>query len=372
MRLLYLANIRLPTERAHGLQIMEMASALARGGDDVVLVVPKRKNSITEDPFGYYGIPRDFTIVRLPCVDLVRFGRVGYLVQIWTFSLFAIVYALRSGRVVYSRDEFTLFLYSFFGKPFVFEAHTGKWNQVLRVVMRRARLVVPITDGLKRFFVKKGVLESKMLVAPDGANLERFARAGGKLESRAALSLPENARIVVYSGHLYPRKGAHVLAESAEALRDTLVVFVGGTDEDVVSFRARYGHRSNILILGHRPHAEIPLYLASADVLVIPNSAKDDDSREFTSPMKLFEYMTSGTPIVASDVPSLREILTEETAMFFSPDDPNDLGRAVNAVLADDTSSARLGEKARTEVAKYDWNARAARIVAELIVRIDR
>ena len=63
--ILYIANIRLPTEKAHGVQIMEMCSAFSAQGVNVELVVPKRRNTLIEDPFDFYKIKNNFTISRL-------------------------------------------------------------------------------------------------------------------------------------------------------------------------------------------------------------------------------------------------------------------------------------------------------------------
>jgi len=228
-KILYVANIRMPTEKAHGVQIMEMAGALSREGIEMELVVPKRSNLITEEPFAYYRIPKTFKITYLPSLDLVRFGRFGFLIQSLTFMVAAFWYARKQDALVYSRDELFLFMLSFFHKPYIFEVHAAKSHVVMRRAIAGAQLVVPISMGLKAFYQQQGVLDSRMIVCPDGVNLERFAIAENKRECRVKLSLPQDKKIALYAGHLYARKGAHVLAEAAKSLpSDVLCVFVGG------------------------------------------------------------------------------------------------------------------------------------------------
>ncbi len=367
MKILYIANIRLPTEKAHGVQIMEMASAFSRAGVEVELVVPKRNNHLTADPFEFYKIEKTFAVTRLFTWDLIWLGRMGYQIESWLFSISALFYVLKQKHLVYSRDESVLALLALFGKQYIFEPHIAKWNHIEEFAMAHATLIVPITQGLKDFFIKKGIPDEQMYVAPDGVNLARFTHNLSKEESRVRVGLPLDKKIVLYSGHLYERKGPQVLAEAAFILqKDILAVFVGGTTEDVARFTEQYGRIGNVLILGHQPHDEVPYYLSAADVLVIPNSAKSEDARVYTSPMKLFEYMTSGKPIVASDVPSLREVLSEECAILIPPNDSEALAQGISWALGSTELSARLGSTAQQLVLAYSWDKRAENILGAL------
>jgi glycosyltransferase involved in cell wall biosynthesis len=366
-KILYIANIRLPTEKAHGVQIMEMCAAFTEQGSEVELCVPKRMNKLDGDPFIYYALPKRFVIKRLPTWDLVHFGRVGFLIQTLTFSLAALCYTFKSNAVVYCRDEITIFLLSFFIKRFVWEIHAAKWNFVTKRVARQALLLIPISRGLRDYYVEKGIDQSRTIVSPDGVNISRFTIKETRPECRAKLSLPQDKKIVLYSGHLYERKGAHVLAEAAKNIpSDTLVVFVGGTEKDICEFQKKHSMNKNILILGHRSHGDIPYYLRAADVLVLPNSAKSDDARLYTSPMKLFEYMTSGTPIATADVPSLREILHDESALFVTPDVPEALARGIVELLSNVSLSRDLARRAIEDVSQYSWKRRASSILPHL------
>ena len=101
MKILYIANIRLPTEKAHGIQIMNMCEALANLGHKVELVTPWRFNFIKSNPFDYYGVEKNFKITKLPSLDLVRFGRIGFWVQSASFAKIASWYALLKRRTLF-------------------------------------------------------------------------------------------------------------------------------------------------------------------------------------------------------------------------------------------------------------------------------
>lgn len=364
--LYYIANIRLPTEKAHGIQIMEMCQAFAGYDLDVTLVVPKRHNSINKDAFAYYGISPNFRIVFLSTLDTVSFGPLGAFFQSIVFFIHALFFVLKRPGIIYSRDKLFLFLLSFFSRGFVYEVHAPNWGFVTRRVFRMSLFQVLISRGLERYFSKKGIPANGMIVAPDGVNMARFANMKDRDSLRSELGLPLGKKIVLYSGHLYPRKGAGVLALAMREFgEDVLGVFVGGTRKETEDFSRLHGHLRNVLILGHRAYQDIPLFLRSADILVLPNSANDDDSRVYTSPMKLFEYMASGTTIVASDVPSLKEVLTEETAFFAVPDDSKSFADVIRRALADPLCND-VAIRALSEVERYSWSLRAGSIIERM------
>ena len=115
-------------------------------------------------------------------------------------------------------------------------------------------------------------------------------------------------------------------------------------------------------MVGHRPHGEIPYWLKAADVLVLPNSGKEDISKYWTSPLKMFEYMASGRPIVASDLPSIREVLNGENAILVEPDNPEKLAGGIKAILQNNQLSDRISIKAVLDVQEYSWTKRVQKI----------
>lgn len=369
MRILYIANARIPTEKAHGLQIMKTCEALAAAGEDVELVIPWRFNHIRQGPHDYYSVRNIFSITVLPSLDLSGIvPKVGFWIQSFTFGLVATLYALRKrAEVIYSRDEYTLYYLSFIKSNIFWESHVVKDSFLERRVLRRCRGVVTITNSLRDYYARQGIAGAKILVAPDAADFEKFIIHNPRSLIREELGLPKDAKIVMYTGHLYDWKGASVLLSAALNSKfkrqKVKFIFVGGTKSDIGIFRKTAGSANNVLILGHKPHDQIPKYLAAADVLVLPNSAREDISRLYTSPMKLFEYMASERPIVASDLPSLREILNEQNSVLVSPDDPAALAAGIEKLLHDHSFGERLASQALSDVQGHTWNKRARKII---------
>ncbi|MHB8710415.1 MAG: glycosyltransferase family 4 protein [Minisyncoccota bacterium] len=371
MKIIYIANVRLPTEKAHGLQIMKTCEAFARASVEIELVVPTRHNEFTANPFTYYGVPQNsFKLVTLRVPDLIRYGRLGFLVSsIWFSERARWSKSFWTADMIYSRDALVLVQYLLLGRKLVFEAH-AKPSFVARIVARHAYRVVVISNALREVFVAAGIPKERIVVAPDAVDEYLFDTVPVKNEVREMLKLPLLQHIVVYTGHLYVRKGADTLAEAATRIPDTLFVFVGGTIEDIARFKKRWGSQENIRIVGHVAPERVPLHLRAADVLVIPNSGKSEDTARFASPMKLFEYMASGVPIIASNLPSIREILDDSLAYFFTPDDHESLCSTIGKVLGEYEEAKKKGASARAAAEKYSWQKRVQSILDFIKVQL--
>jgi glycosyltransferase involved in cell wall biosynthesis len=167
----------------------------------------------------------------------------------------------------------------------------------------------------------------------------------------------------VYTGQLFKWKGVEAILGAARRLPGVRFVVIGGTGEDLEAYRRKAAGLANVEAPGQVPPADVPLRTRAADVLLLPNSAKERISREHTSPLKLFEYMASGAPIVASDLPSLREVLDARTARLVAPDDEAELAKGVEWVLEHPVEARAMAEAAGEEVKGRTWEERARRIL---------
>lgn len=379
MKLLYIANARIPTEKAHGIQMMKTAEAFAAAGVEVEMVLPRRHNALAGvDPFKYYGLNRRFSIQTISSVDFTfwRFlGHGAFVLERLSFAC-ASAWALlrRRADVYYFRDLIAARLFLLLvgrSRVSAVEIHSVSKHQrrALRSIGRRAHRLVAISNGVRRALEANGVPPEKIVVAPDGVDLAAFDALPARDEARRRLGLPEVKRLVMYAGNLFAWKGVFTLAEAAPDLApEAEVVMVGGSSQELRHMTAFVRERKieNIRLIGYRPPTEVPLYLAAADVLVLPTSAREPIGSHFTSPLKLFEYMASGRPIVASDVPSSREVLNDETAVLVKPDSASSLAAGIERVLRDEQFSAKIFKKAQEVVKAYTWANRARFILASI------
>ena len=174
--------------------------------------------------------------------------------------------------------------------------------------------------------------------------------------------MPLEKKIALYVGRIEAWKGTDILFKAAEYLDDVQVVAIGNGPEAIADLQKRY---PRVTFLGVRPYPEIADNQAGADVLVLPNSGREEISARFTSPLKLFTYMASKIPMVVADLPSMREVLSEKEAYFFRADDSHDLARVIREALADEKRNERAAS-AYAKVAHYSWSARAQRILEHI------
>lgn len=361
-RLLYIANSRLPTDNAHGVQIIKMCEAFAKAGASVTLIHPWRINRHKGDPFSVYMTERNFRLITVPSLDLLWMGRIGFWIQNVTFSKTVALYLLfNTFDIVYSRDELPLLLASYVTRTSVWESHTGRYNGLVRRLLARISSLVVITQSGKEFYAKKRFPKEKIQVAPDAVALEDFAHPESKEEARTRLGLPDDKRIALYIGKFDGWKGTETLCEASQYVpNDTVIALIGGEPEEIADLKTRY---PKCVFAGWRPYQELVHNQAAADVLILPSSARSEISRHFTSPLKLFTYMASDRPIVASDLPSIREILTEDLAFFFKPDDAKDLAAQISYALENTQEADRKAQAAKELVKRYTWDARAREIL---------
>ncbi len=375
-KLVYIANLRLPTEKAYGIQIAKTCEAMADLGCSVMLLCPFRISKIKDEFFSYYGIRRNFVFKKIFALDFYLPGflnKISFGAKSLCSALVLVLHALVGGAdIFYTRDEPIAYVLSFFRKNIVFESH--RFSNKRKIFYSRFKKInlkiIVISQGLKDDFINFGIEDQNILIARDGVDLSLFDVDISKEEARKKYNLPLDKKIVMYSGHLFEWKGAGVLLEAAnisdkrQATEDKLLfVFVGGTDYDIQKFRQKAKGLNNILILGHKPYERIPSLLKAADILVLPNSSKEEISNRYTSPLKLFEYMASQRPIIASDLPSIREVLDENTGYFFKPDNAPSLVSVVDQVINNEPEARDKNMAAFNIVKSFTWQERSRKIL---------
>lgn len=391
MRLIYVINARLPTEKAHGYQICKMCEALAGKGAEVKLLHPYRHNPGFEGRtvFDYYGVRPIFEVRMLSNLDVVLFSR--WVSARWFTPIFfvhALVwgwFAVREAQkkdadLYYTRDGAVAYWLVWLGLPTLYEAHVvpqraQRW--LLRSMARRRtlRLVVVLTSFIKRELVKIGIPESKIVVLPDAVDLSWFKELPDKEACCRRLSLPLDRPIIGYIGRFRTLEMEKGIPELVEAMTwvpslnggEPLLLCVGGPMDVVPTY---LGHARRLGVSEHRirfvdrvPNIEVPYWIRACDVVTIP-WPWTEFSAYFTSPMKLFEYMAAGVAMVASDLPSIREVLRHgENAWLVEPGNPKALAEGICAVLSDPDLAQRLGKNARRDVEAYTWEKRAQAIL---------
>ena len=379
MRVLYFADIRFPLERANGIQTMETCFALAERGHTVHLVVKPDTQSPSRDPFEFYDLPRTPSLIVERANAPAGAGlaaRLGYL-----SFVFGRAFGKARGDIIMTRDlgvaSALLRVPNGMRPRLVFESH-GYAPDVAAALPDLVATARPASAAKLRRLAKK---EASVWAAADGyvtitralaADLERrhgtrtslaVIPDGVRLAARAP-SPPPDEPVAAYAGHLYAWKGVDVLLQAIAQVPGIAGLIVGGHAAEpdlarVKQLATDLGIADRVTFTGLVEPSRVTAHLARATMLVLPNPASAI-STNFTSPLKLFEYMASGRAIVASDLPSIREILQHgRDALLVEPGNPAAIAAALRTLVADKPLAERLARTALEEAASYTWARRA-------------
>lgn len=383
MKILYLANARIPTEKANGKQIIKTCEALSAIGHEVELWIPKRKQTEKlkdTTPFDFYQVSQIFKIRQFPTIDLFPYtdrlpnavNLVVYFLQELSFVLAIILFGRKDlrGKIVYTRclSVAVAIKLLFQGKVY-YEAHNIGVNSVTKhlyyfFVSLLDGLVV-ISDGLKKAFIAGGI--SKITVIPGSVDIKEIS-VMNRAARRKKLGF-ENKKSIVYTGRLTAPKGVYTLVKAAKKIlakqKNTVFYLVGdSTQNDLQNLTKLAGNPDQIKFVGPVTPHESLVYQRAADVLVLPGSAQFTNPREYTSPLKLFEYLASGVPMIATSVPANTAILTHKiNAYLIPPDEPYSLARGITTVLNDKKLARSLAHQAKKDAGNYTWEKRAEKII---------
>ena len=371
----------LPTQQANGLQTIRMCEAFTILGLQVTLYYlpsPIFKDDIMQ----YYDVKTPFTLKKLPRVllpwrknfRLETWMSVPSFVHAFLWSGFATSLLYREKADFYFVREPMLAVWlGHRGLPTVLEMHDismGRERTFIRCASRQSsiRLVVAVSEYLRVDLIQQfGVPSEKIIALHSGVELERFSCPITKELARQQLGLAPDAVILVYAGQLYPEKGPDTLVRAAAMLQDVRILIVGGgtiSDNERLRRLVEDVGVKNVMLTGFVSPSKIPIYLKSADILVLPQSAMSTHSTYYTSPLKLFEYMASDRPIVASRLPVLQEILTDEkNVLFYTADDPVALADTLKRLISNTQLASSISNQAYRDLQHYTWTRRAERIL---------
>ncbi|WP_462137913.1 glycosyltransferase [Candidatus Mycalebacterium sp.] len=372
-KLAYVHRARFPGPKAHHVAIAMMIDAFSNNSMDVSLLLRRYDKGLTDKIKDYFGLSKDlniktlFSLSFLPVsLDFVYKRSLGREISelCERYGERAAVYyrySAVSGRVMANYVCKS-------GIPFFCEVHVPLKSAAQEInFLKKMRGVIAITETLRRQLIDVGLEPEKVLTAPSGVNFGTYEekRRVSKQHIRKELSLPLEKSLVVYTGKPYEGRGVETLIESAKFLDDSaLVLIVGGLPEDLKRLGAIVQNnnlQNRVKLEGHKPSYQIPSYQMGADVLIMPYS-KDWNLQQSASPIKMIEYMASGNPIVSSDFPVIREVLSEENSVLVPPDDTRLLAEGIKKCLSDSRFVSSITENALNLARSNSWDNRAVKI----------
>jgi glycosyltransferase involved in cell wall biosynthesis len=356
-----------------------MCEAFTRLGLEVELVVPRRKNQIQEDAFDFYDVERLFKIKKVFSLNPPSIRGLGLITlhsQNISFALSVFLKVLfnskkySSDSIFYFRDRFSPWLLALLNRKVFIEFHAFRNHfRTFKFLFPRLGGMILITQKAKEEFINLGIKEEKIFIAPDGVNLNKFDIDISGEEARERTCLPVNKKIIGYAGSFTTMgedKGLNDIFSALKLLGEGIVFLaVGGSEKDIEKYRkiaVNMGIEEKIILLGHVNQSELAVYQKACDCLLMPFPAMEHYIY-YMSPLKMFEYMASKRPIIATNLLSIREVLNGNNAILVEPDNPESLSLAIKNILENKDLSVKISERAFQEVKKYSWEKRVEGIM---------
>ncbi|WP_200385793.1 glycosyltransferase family 4 protein [Rhodocyclus tenuis] len=379
MRFHYIAPSTLPSRSANSVHVVWQCNGLAQRGADVTLYAKRAMPDAQQLPQAVettYGVGS--TAFRFETVYSA--STLGDNLRIARHAVRCIRRS-EPGDAILSRNLYASFaLAVLYRMPLLFETHQlesgpRKWMQ--RMIVRCPWVTTVLISGHLAVYLEQhlGTAPHRMLVlhdaAPEWITPVPTAERRGRLCALVDVAQGPWKQVCGYFGHLYPGRGVEVVEAMAAARPDVLFLVYGGTEADLTRKR-NSNPLSNLSFMGHVSHPMARQLMCLVDVLLMPYQQSvsigvaGHDTARWMSPMKMFEYLGAGVPIISSDLPVLREVLRNGENCLLVP--PADVGVWTAALTQLDDApvlAARIGATAHMEYQRqHTWTRRAEQILA--------
>lgn len=364
-RCIYIARTTLPLTSANAVHVMKISDEFNKifGGAFQLLVHQKLEE--TESICKAYGTDRF-------CIDGLNIvGKAEWVA--YEFAWKAARYAQkRNPDVVITRDPLTALFLGVMGIRVVLDVHgdvrhlCGRGYHFFKLKslagLKNIRYCA-ITNGLRDYYIKEyGKTFERMYVLPDGVTLRNFANV-----SMDSILCGDVLRIG-YIGKLTAGKGVDTICRLAKLDSGNQYYIYGGSKEEAEK-AIQDTFPANVFFGGYIDNKEVPSVLEKLDVVLLPNKAdqlcQGENIGGFTSPLKMFEYMASGRPILASDIPVLKEILNSDNSYLLPEDDVEEWAAAVCTIRQNPSAAREKAHRAKYDVQNYTWENRAKNMLKE-------
>lgn len=371
MRIVYISNSIIPSKTANSVHVMKMCQAFADNGHEVILLAPNRHKEFiknVDNLYEFYNVKNNFKIIFLNYSYIRYIGIIYY-----TMNVFKKLKILNPD-LVYGRDLYSCFLSSF-KYDTVYEIHAPMNNNIKRMILdtmnqnSNYKKNIVISKVLKNIILKsQNINEKNIYVAHDGS--DKVFDFDIKIDS-----IKNNGKLNIgYVGSLYKGKGVEIIIEISSFLPNVIFHIVGGKEEDIIYWKKNI-FAKNIIFYGFVNQKDLSKYINSFDICLLPNQKnvyienkinKNSNIGEYTSPLKMFEYMAHKKPIIASNLDVLKEVLNNKNSILVKYDNNKEWINAINK-LNDKNLRKILAKSAYNDFIKnYTWLIRAKNIIRSL------
>jgi glycosyltransferase involved in cell wall biosynthesis len=374
----YITPSILPSKTANSVHVMLQCDAMAELGYSIRVFA---KRTISDESKLKPTLKKQYGI-NTERLDLHTYYSAFNRFNVLFIAIYATAEILikRNKDIIFSRNLYAaFFLAVIFRRKLLFETHQlelGLRKHLQRSIVKQATVkTIVISNKLQQLLGKYlSVNPSNWHVLHDAApsGIEKLIPC----ERRQILCniLPKAntnwSAICGYFGQLHMGRGIEIIEELASLKPDVLFLVYGGNQSEVKLRKYKNINITNIYFGGHLPHIDIQLIMKSVDILLMPYQRSvsiglpKHDTARWMSPMKMFEYMASGVPLISSDLPVLREVLRDgENSLLVLPDNILEWLSSINKLILNPEFAEEISSKAHSEYESiYTWSKRAQSI----------
>lgn len=368
MNILFLAPHPFYQERGTPIAVDLVLQVLSERGEKIDVITYHEGKPVAHE---------NVNVNRIPCIPFIRGIRPGFSWKklICDFLMLPKAMKFASGKryhVVHAVEEsvfMAMLLKLLFKIPYVYDMDSSLPQQIVEkfpllrplrhlldffegLAIKNSKVVVPVCDSLGEIAEKHG--PEKLVVLYDVSLL----KDGDARQSRSKTELNTAGPTLMYVGNLEAYQGINLLLESfalaSRRQREAVLVVIGGTARGIEKYQemsARLGIQDKVHFLGPKPVEALGDYLREADVLVSPRIKGEN------TPMKIYSYLCSGRPILATDLPTHTQVLDDRVSVLANPF-PEEFCKGMLKLIQDQDLRVRLGDAGkRLAEEKYSYSS---------------
>ncbi|MDX7998826.1 glycosyltransferase family 4 protein [Xenorhabdus sp. Reich] len=379
MKIAYIDPYPVPDYRVASLQILQNVDAFARQGHSVCLITPQGQSQVEEiigrslpasvELIALHNIRRKWyfplNTQKLFYLQVSRWLKEHQVDAIFTRNIKMANYLLcKHPDIPHFFESHEVFAQSFKESHDLLKRKNQNKYQKLRKIEQQvydsSKVVFALTSLLRDDICKEYGVKTPIVVAPDGVDMLAVESTKQALSDRE--SKHESPIQILYLGSLHRWKGVPTVMKAMTYLDNAVLNIAGGTSEQIERLRhvaEQIGVSNKVNFLGFVQPKNRFRVIADNDICVLPLTKTSIGSR-YTSPLKLFEYMAMGKPVVISDFPSIRDAVDENAVNFADSEDAESFAEQIRWLIHNpDEMMVKVDHSLRLVAERFNWDQRA-------------
>lgn len=367
MKIIYISRSILPSRTANSINVMKMCEAFGNLGHEVILLAPwtkKLEEKGIKNIFSYYGVKENFVLKKLFSPNIKYLKK-----RIYSLRCLAEVKKQNADFVYGRNDLMAFYLTQKAGFATLFEQHEPINPKSFDDFFLRKFLyqnknkfkLLTISNRLKEMYADQYKIEKKFIgvvqSATDILNQNDLPISMEQYQEKINIG---------YIGSLFKGRGIDIIITLASSFPQCNFHIIGGKEKDI-NYWKKKANGNNLIFHGFVNPKQTYLYRNMCDILLAPYETNEKGNRnsEYMSPIKIFEYLAAKKPVITSDMPAIRESVSDDHVMLVKNNEITEWTKALQSLICDNDLKTRLAESGYAHcVESFTYKARAKRILS--------